>query len=215
MVFASRKTKETQSAAAEVIGGRVGWPTESWLKGKRLFVFSPFGQLGSKSQPISGEAGGRSWTSFRISSMASRSALTSTMTRTWRHTAIVFPEIVGGLPVFSIISRLGGWEKLGLGRKTSFATGDSAFDGQVLVAAAAANQQRVLELLTDDVKAAVRGVIAIDRGAFVKIAGDTDMLMCWVNGEDARDDHFPPLLNSLAYLADSIEAAAGALRRTA
>ena len=215
MAFAFRKPKESPTAVAEAIGGHVGWPTETWLKGKRLYVFSPLGQLGSKSAPVSGTVSGRPWTSFRIRSTASRTALRTTASTTCRHTAVVLPDAVRGLPVFSIISRHGGWERFGIGRTVAaFATGDPAFDAMVLVAAAPEHRQRVLALLTDDVKDGVRAVVAADQSAFIKIAGDTDMLMCWINGVDARDAHFPPLLGSLACLADVIETADDRSRRT-
>jgi hypothetical protein len=208
MVFGRRKSEDSL-ATAEVIGGRPGWPTESWLKGKRLFVFSPFGQLGSKSQPVSGSVDGRVWASFRVSSKASRSVGLSTQTATWRHTGVVFPEAVSNLPVFALISRRGGWEQLGLGRTNGFGSGDAAFDEQVLVSTAPAQRQRVTTLLTEDVKAAFREVARVDQSAYVKVAGDVGWLMCWVEGEDARDAHFPPLLTSLAHLADRLKAAVG------
>jgi hypothetical protein len=46
-----------------------------------------------------------------------------------------------------------------------------------------------------------------DQSTLVRVAGGEGMLMCWIDGEDARDSHFPPLLQALAHLADALNAA--------
>jgi hypothetical protein len=213
MPFGSAKKEAALAPAAATIGGRVGWPTDSWLKGKRLLMFSPLAQLGSKSAPISGTVAGRVWASFRVSSKLSRSMPVSTEYLTCRHTGVILPDTAAGLPVFTIVSRQGGWEKLGVGRKSGFASGDAVLDQSVLLAANETQRPRVGKLLTDEVKAAIGDVVRADRSALIKVAGDEGMLLCWIDGEDARDAHFPPLLRALARLADSLDVVAGSPRR--
>jgi hypothetical protein len=192
-----------------------GWPTPSWLKGKRTIMFSPYGQPGSKSDPLSGVVAGRGWTSFRVASKASRTALRMTQYATWHHTAVVFPDSVRNLPLFWIISRHGGWERAGLGSGSGFGSGDAAFDEQVLLAGPAAQQARAAGLISAEVKAAVLDVLAVDRSVAIKVVGELSMLMCWVEAEDARDGRFPPLVDRLARLVGSLEAAAGMPRAAA
>lgn len=178
-------------------------------------MFSPYGQPGSKSDPLSGVVAGRGWTSFRVASKASRTALRMTQYATWHRTAVVFPNSVRDLPLFWIISRHGGWERAGLGSGSGFGSGDAAFDEQVLLAGPAAQQARAAGLITAEVKAAVLDVLAVDRSVAIKVVGELSMLMCWVEAEDARDGRFPPLVDRLARLVGSLEAAAGVPRAAA
>jgi hypothetical protein len=206
-LFGSAKQDAALAGTAETIGGRVGWPTESWLKGKRMLMFSPLNQMGSKSAPISGTVAGRTWASFRVRSKASRSVGLGTETTSLLHTGVFVSGIGTGLPVFNVVARQGSWASRGFGKKYGFPSGDAAFDQSVLVSASPEIRPRVAALLTSGVKAALEEVMRADQSTLVRVAGGEGMLMCWIDGEDARDSHFPPLLQALAHLADALNAA--------
>lgn len=205
----SSKDRAEMAQRAAIIGGREGWPTPDWNKGFRRFAqYTPFfgSHSASKDWPISGEAGGRPYTTFRVSTEFSRAVLGGRRITTYYHTAVVFLDVCGGMPVFDVISKNANWEELQRTDKLWTPTGDPQFDLELTVAANAPDRPFVTQFLTPQVKHAARTALRANASVRLRFGAQKSHLACWINGKDARDGNLPPLL---AALADLVNAFAG------
>lgn len=214
MTSAAVKAEMAQRAA--ILQGREGWPTPEWGKGKdRFAVYSPLLNAGAgrKDFPISGTVNGRPYATCRVATSFSRSVgVNSRRTTTYYHTAAIFPNTGVGLPYFDIISTTGEWERLQNFDKLRMNTGDAQFHQFLSVSANAADQPAVYRFLTPQVKAALYDVLRANRSARIRFGTNAGRMFCWVNGKDARDAAFPPLLVALAQLAQVADAQLAAMR---
>ena len=202
----SSKDRAEVAQRAALIGGREGWPTPDWNKGIRRFTpYTPFfgSHKSSKDWPISGNVNGRLYTTFRVSTEFSKAVLGGRRITRYYHTAIVFPDICNGMPLFDLISKKTDWEEIQRTDKLWTPTGDPQFDLEMTVAANATARPWVVQFLTPQVKQAARNVLRANASVRIRFAAQQNHLACWVNGKDARDGNMPPLLAALAELANT------------
>ena len=207
----SSKDRAEVAQRAALIGGREGWPTPDWNKGIRRFTpYTPFfgSHKSSKDWPISGDVNGRLYTTFRVSTEFSKAVLGGRRITRYYHTAIIFPDICNGMPLFDLISKKTNWEEIQRTDKLWTPTGDPQFDLEMTVAANAPARPWVVQFLTPQVKQAARNALRANASVRIRFAAQQSHLACWVNGKDARDGNLPPLLGALAELANAFGGAA-------
>lgn len=202
----SSKDRAEMAQRAALIGGWEGWPTPDWNKGfRRLTPYTPFfgSHSSSKDWPISGQFNGRPYTTFRVSTEFSKMVFGGRRITKYYHTAIVFPDVCTGMPLFDVISKKANWEEAQRTDELWTPTGDPQFDLEMTVAANAADRPWVVRFLTPQVKQALCTALRANASVRVRFAAHKSHLACWINGKDARDGNLPPLLAALTELANA------------
>jgi hypothetical protein len=213
-LYVSPKVKAEMSQRAAALGGWEGWPTEDWNKGmKRRFAsYSPFfgSHRNAKEFPISGNINGRLYCTLRVSTEFTKVILGGRRITTYRHTAMVFPDLGMNLPVFDLISVNAQWDEIQNVDRLRTPTGDQQFDFQFIVAANESQRPMVLSLLTPQVRQAALTALHRNSSLRIRFGVQQDMMCAWINGKEARDGSLLPLLQALAELANTVNAMAPA-----